>query len=121
MTNAQALSFDDVDPARRHIEQQIDEMIFEQIHFIDVEKTPVGSSEQTGGEGLHAIHQGALDIHRSDDTIFCGAEWQIDDGHRFRHGLERATRRPPAMRAGLRQGLRIAIERTACDELQRGQ
>ena len=48
MTDAQAFAFNHVHSACGHIEQQIDEVVLEQIDFIDVEKSTVGGGEQSG-------------------------------------------------------------------------
>ena len=50
-------------------------MIFEQVYLIDIEKAAMCCSQQTWRERLDAIDQCALQIDRTDDTIFGSAEW----------------------------------------------
>ncbi len=82
MADRQAFAFDKVLARHGDIEQQIDEMVFEQVDFVDVEETAIGLGEQTGFEALFAGGQRAFEIERADDAIFGGAKRQIDKGHR---------------------------------------
>ena len=50
MAHAEALALDDVDAGGRDVEQKIDEMVLEQIDFVDVEKAAIGLGEQAGLE-----------------------------------------------------------------------
>ena len=66
------------------IEQQIDEMVFEQIDLVDVEKAAVGSRQQARLERLLAARQRAFQIERADHAVLGRAERQIDHRHRPR-------------------------------------
>ena len=81
MPHTHAIAFNDILARLCDIEQQINEMILEQIHFVDVEKTAVRARQQSGLERLLAIAQRFLDIERADHAILSGAEWQVDDRH----------------------------------------
>ena len=46
MADAQALALDDIHARSRDVEQEIDEMILEQIHLVDIEKSAIGVRQQ---------------------------------------------------------------------------
>ena len=55
MTHAQTLTLDDIHAASRDIQQEIDEMILEQIGFVDVEKSAIGLGQQAGLEAFSPL------------------------------------------------------------------
>ena len=81
VTDGKPFALDDVGARHGDIEQQIDEVIFKQVDFIDVEKTAIGLGEQAGFEALLAGGQRAFEIEAANDAIFRGAQRQIDEGN----------------------------------------
>ena len=92
VAHAQALALDDVLAGRRDVDQQVDQVILEQIHFVDVEKAAMRAREQAGLERLHALRERALEVERADDAVLGGAERQVDHRHRRHATLERRLR-----------------------------
>lgn len=67
-----------------------DQMILEQVHFVDIEEATVRASEQAGLERLHTLGQRALEIEGADHAILGGTERQIHHRHRHLDGLRLA-------------------------------
>ena len=110
MTDAQSFALDDVFAGCGDIEQQIDQMIFQQIGFIDVEKPAMRAGQQSRLECLFAARQRAFQVERADDAIFRGAERQIDHRHRHLRRFQRALGGAgTAIVAKLGRVVRIAI------------
>lgn len=55
VTDGQALALDHVLAAGGHVDQQVHQMVFQQVDFIDVEKAAVRARQQAGLEGLDAL------------------------------------------------------------------
>ena len=81
MAKAQAFPLDDILARSRHIEQQVDDMVLEEIDFVDVEKSAVGAGQETRLESGFAGHQGAFEVECTGDAIFRGTERQVDHGN----------------------------------------
>ena len=81
MTDRKPLAFDDVGTRHGNIEQKIDKMVFEQVDFVDIEKTAIGLGEQAGFKALFARGQCTFEIEAADNAIFRGAQRQINEGH----------------------------------------
>jgi len=88
----------------RHIEQQIDEVILQQIDLVDIEKAPVRLGQQPRLEPLFTRAQRALQIERADHAVFGRAQWQIHERHRALDSFLRSAR----IRAGARVRRRAA-------------
>ena len=56
-------------------------MVFEQVDFVDIEKTAIGLGEQAGFKALFARGQCTFEIEAADDAVFGGAQRQIHEGH----------------------------------------
>ena len=69
VADAQALALDHVLARRRHVEQQVDEMVLQQVGLVDVEEAAMRAGQQTGLERLLAAGQRALQVQRADDAI----------------------------------------------------
>ena len=82
VAHAQAFALDHVLARGGDVEQQVDQVVFEQVDLVDVEKAAMGARQQAGLEGLVALRQRALEIERADDAVFGGAERQVDHRHR---------------------------------------
>ena len=96
MADAEPLALHHVLARGGDVEQQVDEVVFQQVHLVDVEEAAVGAGQQSGLERLLAARQRPLEVERADHPILRGAERQIDHRHRRRPGLERALRLPLA-------------------------
>ncbi len=68
-------------------------MIFEQVYFIDVEKTAIRACKQSGIESFATGRQRALDIDGPTHPILSRAEWKFNNGdrHFFRSDLRTVT------------------------------
>ena len=92
MAHAQPLALDHVLAGGGDVEQQIDQMILQQIHLVDVQKAAIGAGQQAGLERLDASRQRPLEIERADHAVLGGAERQVDHRHRHQLGLQRPMR-----------------------------
>ena len=82
MPHAQPLAFDDILPRRRDVEQQIDDMVLEQIDFVDIKEAAVRPRQQPRLERLDPGAERAFEVERADNAILGRAERQIDERHR---------------------------------------
>ncbi len=102
VTHAEAFTLDDVLAGGRDVEQQVDQVVLEQVHFVDVEEAAMGPRQQAGLEGLLALRQRTLEIERADDAVFGRTQRHVHDRDRRQTGPgvgRRAT--GPAFLAGL--------------------
>ena len=83
MADAQTVALDQILSRRRHIKQQVDDMVLEQIDLVDVKKAAMRLGQQAGLEMLLAPGQRLFQIQRADDPILGRAERQVDkrNGH----------------------------------------
>src|SRR6516162_1035611 len=81
MLERNAFALDFVDACNGNIQEQINQMVLEQIHFIDVEKAAIGTREQSRFERLNADPERALNVDCAADAVFGGAQRQVYDGH----------------------------------------
>ena len=86
VAHAQAFALHQVLAGCGHVNQQIDQMVFQQIDLVDVQKPPVGLRQQAGGKFLHALRQGFFQIERADHAVFGCAQRQVNHGHRALQG-----------------------------------
>ena len=89
-------ALDQIDAAGRHVEQQIDKVIVEQVHFVDVQYAAVRGGKQPGMKPALALFDRAFEVQRSDDAIFGRANRQIHE----RRGTGK-QRRQGSCRSGL--------------------
>jgi len=82
MANAQSVPLDDVDARGGDVDQQIDEVILEEIDFVDIEKATIGAGEKSGLEGLDPIDERTFEIERADHAVLGCAERHVDHGNR---------------------------------------
>jgi hypothetical protein len=124
VTYRNAFTFDDIAPARRRIQQHIDQMVLEKVNFVDVEESAVRFREQAGLERLHPFNESALDIKSAAHSIFCCAERQIDYRNRSARSAQSFTP-SQSVRASVTQvgrSRRVATEEAAlhfCDRRQK--
>ncbi len=65
-------------PHRRGIQQQVDEVVVQQVHLVDVEHAPVRGGEQAGLEGADSFGQGAFQVERADQPVLGGADRELN-------------------------------------------
>ena len=93
------------------VQQQVDQVVGQQVHLVDVQHAAVRGGEQSGLVGLHAVGEGALQVERADHAVLGGAHRQFDQRGRPRPGRRgRLVRAVRALRVGPR---RIAGEPAA--------
>ena len=61
-----ALALDMIDTHGRHIQEDIDEVVLEEVDLIDVEDLPMGAGEDAGGEAQLTRRQGVLHVDGAD-------------------------------------------------------
>ena len=118
VAHREPLALDDVLARLRHVEQQVDEVVLEQVDLVDVEEAAMGARQQAGLEALDALGQRFLQVERADDAILRRAERQVDHRHRR---LDRWQRAGGLARAALvaerGAGRRVAAVAAALDHL----
>lgn len=82
MDDLEPFALDPVDPRSGHIEQQVDQMIFEQIDLIDIKNPAVRRSQQPRLEGAAPAPQRLFQMDAADHPIFRRPQRQLD--HRRR-------------------------------------
>jgi hypothetical protein len=91
VAHAEALALDHVLAAGGHVQQRVDQMVFQQVGLVDVQKAAVGAGQQAGLEALLAAGQRALQVQRADDAVFGGAQRQVHHRHAALADLEFAV------------------------------
>ena len=88
MGEADAFALDHIHAHRRRVQQQINHMIIEQVHFIYIQDATIGIRQHTGVEMAFALLNRFFNIERSDHAVFGRADGQIDkaDLARFETG-----------------------------------
>ena len=94
MPDRHPLPLDVADPERGRVEQQVDQVVVQQVHLVDVQQPAVRRGEHARLEGGDPLGQRALDVQRADQAILGGADGQL--GQRGGPG---PLRRPGWMRA----------------------
>ncbi len=98
MAEGDAFAFDDVGAHGGGVEQDIDDVIVEQVDFVDVEQAAVGACQHAWLKMALAFLDGAFDIERADDAVFGGGNGQVDEGgvvcFRGAKGLRRRQNAP---------------------------
>ena len=70
----------DVHPAHRGgVEQDVDEVVGQQVDFVDVEHAAVRTGQQPRREGVLAVAQHLLQVQRSDHPVLGGADREFDE------------------------------------------
>ena len=72
MGDTDSLPLDGVDAHRGGVQQQVDDVIIEQVHLVDVEDRPVRRSQQTGLEATSSLPQGSLHVEGPGDAVLGG-------------------------------------------------
>ncbi len=79
MAEGDGLPLHDVDPHRRRVEQQVDDVIVQQVDLVHVEDAPVGRCEHAWIELPLPLLDGALDIQRAHDAVLRRADGEVDE------------------------------------------
>ncbi len=118
MTETDALTFDNVDAHGGRIQQQIDNVVVEKIHFVHIQQAAICRSEHARLEMLLPSLNSQLYVERADNAIFCSAYRKV---HKCRPA--RCCRQlpimvsDPALIAPLVAPIRVAAEMTVGDDL----
>jgi hypothetical protein len=67
----------------RHVQQQIDQVILQQVDLVDIEKAAMRAGEQARFIDPLPGAQRALQVERAEQAVFGGAQRQIDERHRL--------------------------------------
>jgi hypothetical protein len=59
---ANAFAFDSIDTHRGGVKQNVDEVIVEQVDFVDIQQTAIGVGKQPGLEAAMTFGQGMLEV-----------------------------------------------------------
>ena len=84
------LTLHGVDPHRSRIEQRVDQMVVEQVDFVDVEDGSVGRRKKARLEDPLAVFERVLEVKRSDEPVLGGRDRQLDDASVSANLRERA-------------------------------
>ena len=76
-------AFDHILTGRSDVQKQVNQVVFQQVDLVDVQKAAVGAGQQPGFENFLS-GQRAFQVEGTDDTVFGGAEGQVDDRDRAR-------------------------------------
>ncbi len=87
MPHREPLAFDHVLAGRSDVEQQVDQVILQQVHLIDVQEAAMGARQQPGFKRLHAVRQRALEIQGADHPVLGGTQRQVHHRHGHLHAL----------------------------------
>ena len=119
MPDGQPLPLDVVHAQGGRVEQQVDKVIMEQVHLVDVEQAAVRGREQARLERGDPVGQRALDVQRAGQPVLGGADGQL--GQPGRPGQPRGLAWMRAIRAaGVGRG-RVAAEPAVRDDVNGGQ
>ena len=88
VAHAQAFTLDQVFAGRSHVDEQIDQVVFEQVDLVDVQKAPVRLGQQSRRKRFDALRQGLLQVERTDHPVFGRAQGQVDHGHGAGDGFD---------------------------------
>jgi hypothetical protein len=120
--DAETFALDHVLARRRHVEEEVDEVVLEKIGLVDVEKAAMGAGEKAGLERLDALGQRPLEVERAHDPVLRRPERQVDDRNRDKGDLvSPAPGFGPALVTDVAGLLRSAIIGTACNHPHAGQ
>jgi hypothetical protein len=116
------VAFDVGDPERRRVEQQVDQMVVEQVHLIDVEQPAVRGGEQPRAHGRHPVRERAVEVEGTCHPVLRGADGQLHQPGRTGDPVARVggmrVRPVGAVRLG---GRRVAGKTASGDDVDRRQ
>jgi hypothetical protein len=78
MPDTQSVTLHHVYARDSDVQQQVHEVVLQQVDFVDVEKSPVGRSQQSGFESLDAGGQRLFQVQCPNDPVFTGTQWQVN-------------------------------------------
>ena len=81
VAHADAFPFDRVPAGGRRIQQYVDQVVVEQVDFIDIQKTAIRLGQQAGLEGPHAFAKGLFDVDGAAKPVFSGPQGQVHHRH----------------------------------------
>ena len=89
MSHAQTLPLDHVLSGSGDIKERVHDVVLQQIHFVDIQKTAIRLRQETGLKRFLTVDERTLNIQRADHAVFCGAQRQVDDGDGDGFGIRR--------------------------------
>ena len=81
VAHADAFPFHRVPARCRRIQQHVDQVVVEQVDFIDVKQTAIRLGQQAGLEGPHAFAKGLFNVDGAAEPVFSGPQGQIHHWH----------------------------------------
>jgi len=81
VANAHALALDDVLARGRHVQQQVNQVVIQQVDLVDVEKSAVGACQQARLKRPLALRQRLFKIQRANNAVLGGTERQVNHRH----------------------------------------
>jgi len=60
------------------VEQHVDQVVTEQVDFVDIQQPSVSGGQQAGLVGGDALGEGPLQVQRAKHAVLGGAHWQLD-------------------------------------------
>ena len=81
MAHAQSLTLHHVLTRGGHVNQQVNQMVFQQIDFVDIQKATVRARQQPGLKGFDTLGQRTFQIKRTDDPVFGSTQRQVNHRH----------------------------------------
>ena len=123
MANAHPFTLDHVLAGGGRVEKQVDEMILQQVHFVDIQEAAMSAGQEAGLEGLFARRQRLLEVEGPNHAVFGRAQREIDDGHGRQHrfGVPTGLGAGATLVAARAVGLRVTPIATPRHHLHGGQ
>ena len=117
MPDRNTLAFDHVDPHRCSIEQDVDQVVIEQVDFVDIQNVAIRLRQHARLEAALAALDRGLDVDGANYPVFRGIDRQLNDSHPPTASGKRLTPSQPvlAIRAEGLRGVRVAPVRTVSD------
>ncbi len=112
--DAHTLPLDAVDPERRGVEEDVDDVITQQVRLVEVQDAAVGGRQQPRLEHPTTVGQRAFEIEGARHTVTCRTNGQLDERYLAADGSRAVVR--PGRAAGVRP-TRIAVERAPVDHV----
>ena len=124
VADTQAFALDTVLARRGLIDEEIHQVVFQQVDLIDVEKATVGLGQQPWLKDLLATGHEPLEVERTQNAIFGGAQGEVHHRHGDAFGARLGFRAARATGAGWAQArgrIRWALVWAAGHHLDGGQ
>jgi hypothetical protein len=81
MLNRDAFTLDQIATRDRHVEQKINQVIFEQVYFVNVEKAAMSACQQPGLKSLNTFLERTLYVKSSANAVFGCIQGKVNYGN----------------------------------------